>query len=53
MATDLTEEQRLEVCRELRRYWVQSGHVHLDVALYHFEEEAKQRLAQRETEVAS
>jgi hypothetical protein len=50
---DLTDEQRLEVCRELRAFWVKSGRLHLDQALFHFEEEAKQRLAQAETERSS
>lgn len=47
----LTDEQRIEVCRELWSYWYHSGRTHLDQAMTNYQREAEERMAQRQEQV--
>lgn len=40
----LSDETRLEVCRELSAYWYRSGATHLDQALAGYEREVRARM---------
>lgn len=46
----LTDEQRIEVCRELWAYWIQSGRLHLDQAMTAYQREARERIDAKEKE---
>lgn len=43
-ADELSDEQRLQVCRELTARWYRNGRTHLDQELAAYEREAKERL---------
>jgi hypothetical protein len=46
-ALDLSDEQRLAVCRELNQRWYRTGAVHLDQVMASYEREARERLGKR------
>lgn len=46
----LTDQQRIEVCRELWAYWYRSGRIHLDQAMSDYQRAARERLEREEQE---
>jgi hypothetical protein len=48
-ALDLTDEQRLAVCRELWLFMRDGRYIHMDAAVHGYEREAKERLAKGES----
>ena len=49
-APELTDQQRLAVCRELIAFWPKSGCIHLDQAVERYTQAAKMRLSGKAAE---